>query len=59
MAKYKEMLNTSKLIHEYITKGKKIKEVNTIKALMDQDEELKATKPPRRSTGVTSMPSYT
>jgi hypothetical protein len=59
MAKYKKMLNTSKLIHEYITKGKKIKEGKTIKAQMDQDKEVKDTKPPWRSTGVSNMPTYT
>jgi len=32
MLKYKKMLDTSRLIYEYLTKGKKIKEGKTLKA---------------------------
>lgn len=58
MARYAKMLHTSKSIYEYITKGKKIKEGKTLKAQIDQDNQVKDGRPPWRSTGVSTMPSW-
>ena len=52
------MLDTSKLIFEYLNKGKKIKEGKTLKAQIEQENQVKDSRPPWRSTGVSSMPSW-